>query len=349
MNLAFLTFQLRLLLCLTVLGQVLFSHTGYACTAFAWSQGTDEWVGKSFDFDLGHGALMVNKRNVRKHGLRTQLKGIPVRWVAKYGSVTFNQLGRKFPFGGMNEKGLVVETLWLSETKYETNTKKPTINESEYVQYILDKAVTIEDVKLLTRSIQIASIMAPVHFFSCERSGRCLIVEFLDGKASFSETSYDDPTRPRFVSNSPYATKANLKESLDLFDHLQSTQATVIDKDLIFSALDAVKEKNWTRWQIAYNQTALKVYFRSTSAEAVKFLDLKSLNYSCLGPTETIEISESEPGDISSRLRPGSYAQDRKNILIFAREFSLPNILVVHANLHSATSLICEDRKAKGL
>ena len=38
-------------------------------------------------------------------------KGTPASWVSKYGSVTFNQYGRELPTGGMNEAGLVVETI----------------------------------------------------------------------------------------------------------------------------------------------------------------------------------------------------------------------------------------------
>lgn len=34
---------------------------------------------------------------------------------SKYGSITFNQYRKEFPIGGMNEKGLVIEALWLNE------------------------------------------------------------------------------------------------------------------------------------------------------------------------------------------------------------------------------------------
>jgi choloylglycine hydrolase len=33
--------------------------------------------------------------------------GKTISWISKYGSITFNQYGREFPTGGMNEKGLV--------------------------------------------------------------------------------------------------------------------------------------------------------------------------------------------------------------------------------------------------
>ena len=36
----------------------------------------------------------------------------------KYGAIFFNQFGREFPMGGMNEAGLVVELMWLDETVF---------------------------------------------------------------------------------------------------------------------------------------------------------------------------------------------------------------------------------------
>jgi Penicillin V acylase and related amidases len=42
----------------------------------------------------------------------------PIEWISKYGSITFNQSGREFPHGGINEKGLVIEQMWLDEAAY---------------------------------------------------------------------------------------------------------------------------------------------------------------------------------------------------------------------------------------
>ncbi len=48
---------------------------------------------------------------------------LQVHWTAVYGSISFNQYGKEFPTGGMNEKGLVVELMWLDETKFPAQDK----------------------------------------------------------------------------------------------------------------------------------------------------------------------------------------------------------------------------------
>src|SRR5262245_52821757 len=101
-----------------------------ACTTFCLSDGRNVVFGRNYDWDFGDALLMVNKRGVTKVSAfgapgsdpagRIAERGpggraaagsrsgeTPARWVSKYGSVTFNQYGREFPTGGMNEKGLV--------------------------------------------------------------------------------------------------------------------------------------------------------------------------------------------------------------------------------------------------
>jgi choloylglycine hydrolase len=54
---------------------------------------------------VGDGTIIVNKRNVSKTALLySDATGCqPVKWTSKYGSITFNQNGREFPFSGINE------------------------------------------------------------------------------------------------------------------------------------------------------------------------------------------------------------------------------------------------------
>src|SRR6185436_6195158 len=79
-----------------------------ACTTFC-ARGL---FGRNYDFEIGHGMVVVNKRAMRKFAESG------ASWASRFGSVTFNQFGRDNPMGGMNEKGLVVELMWLNGTRY---------------------------------------------------------------------------------------------------------------------------------------------------------------------------------------------------------------------------------------
>ena len=92
-----------------------------ACTTFCLRDGGRIVFGKNYDWSVGDGLLIVNKRGVAR---RADAAGDPrpASWVSRYGSVTFNQYGRDFPSGGMNERGLTIELMWLDGSRYPTRT-----------------------------------------------------------------------------------------------------------------------------------------------------------------------------------------------------------------------------------
>jgi len=61
--------------------------------------------------------------------------GQPAKWVSAYGSVTFNQFGRELPLGRMNEAGLVIEIMWLTQTEYPHSDRRPALRELQWAQY----------------------------------------------------------------------------------------------------------------------------------------------------------------------------------------------------------------------
>ena len=60
---------------------------------------------------------------------------LSIAWTSKYGSATFNQYGREFPMGGMNEAGLVVESMMLFETEYPLPDTRSGIDPTQWIQY----------------------------------------------------------------------------------------------------------------------------------------------------------------------------------------------------------------------
>jgi choloylglycine hydrolase len=89
----------------------------YPCTIFLLHQGNRLVFGRNLDWFSGTGLVMVNQRNLEKIALVDPSKK-PVKWISKFGSITFNQVGRDLPYGGMNESGLVVEHMTLDKTGY---------------------------------------------------------------------------------------------------------------------------------------------------------------------------------------------------------------------------------------
>lgn len=72
----------------------------------------------------------------------------PLGWTSIFGSLTFNQYGREFPNGGMNQAGLVVEIMKFSESKYSGPKDLHvqgirSLNCFQWVQYQLDTAPSV--------------------------------------------------------------------------------------------------------------------------------------------------------------------------------------------------------------
>src|SRR5687767_4966638 len=83
--------------------------TANPCTTFILRTADNGiYFGRTLDWVCNLGLVIVNQRGVAKQSMVPETS-TPAQWVSTYGSITFNQFGKEFPFGGVNEKGLVVE------------------------------------------------------------------------------------------------------------------------------------------------------------------------------------------------------------------------------------------------
>ena len=110
------------------------TRAAYPCTAFCVSKGDCAVIARNYDWHISDALVITNKRDVSKVALTWDQ---PAKWTSEYGSVTFNQYGREFPCGGMNEAGLVVTVLWLNETDYPRPDDRPSVSTLQWVQYQL--------------------------------------------------------------------------------------------------------------------------------------------------------------------------------------------------------------------
>ena len=92
--------------------------------------------GRNYDFEFGDALVVINPRGLRSDA-DVAGAGPKARWVARHGSLTFNQYGVGFPTGGVNEAGLVVELMWLEGTRYPETDARPALSTLEFIQYLL--------------------------------------------------------------------------------------------------------------------------------------------------------------------------------------------------------------------
>lgn len=275
------------------------SSVALACTTFQLDDGERRYIAKSFDYGHGHAQVVVNKRGVRKTAVvLNPVKETPAKWTSLYGSVTFNQAGREFPYGGMNEAGLNMEILWLDQTKYPEPGKKASTNESQWIQYILDTSSSVEEAIERAKEVDVNSLMAPVHYSVCDAKGACAVFEYLDGKLKISRQGKDG----KALANDPY-TELPSGRAYEAKEISKNFSADVKDPvEYAFQGLEKVRQGNWTKWQIVYDVKEQKIHFRTLAEPEIKTIDMTKLDFSCETAPRVIDIDHPKGGDVTAQM-----------------------------------------------
>lgn len=282
---------------------IAFSLFAEACTTFVLKTENDLVFGRNLDWVSDNGVVVVNKRGLKKSAL-VFLNDKPATWTSKYGSVTFNQFGKEFPFGGMNEKGLVVE-LMVVRGSYPDQDARDALNELQWVQYQLDNASTIAEVIASDKDIRISGISQNLHYLVCDASGKTAVIEF----NSKGMVSYTDKTLPFSVlENDTYKTSLNKHKNknscrfntvINMLDNYSHQDKIAVDYS--FQILDKVALDG--SWSMVYDIKNKKIHFKSASHKAVKSIDCSSLNYSCSVPAQICSMNISEKKEINPLLK----------------------------------------------
>lgn len=293
------------------------------CSTFLLSRGQELLVGHNLDEPRQvPGMIVINKRSVSKascswHELLTseELASPRMRWVSKYGSVTFNPIGREFPDGGINEAGLSIHEMTLTETEYREHDTGSSMFMAQWVQYLLDSFESVEQV--LGSASQIVLDGWGWHFFVSDRHGGCAIVEFLAGRPVI-HSGQSVPVHA--LCNTQYAREMEVlkgyegfggNQDIDLGDknlprfvhaaHLLGNLQAVALSSLVDYGFDILRtvERGTTQWSYVIDVPQLKIYFRTSVATTMKHLDLGAFDFSCETPVEVLDIDSRLTGDVS--------------------------------------------------
>jgi choloylglycine hydrolase len=280
-----------------------------ACTTFLLRAPGLLLYGKNYDWSLGEGVLTVNPRGQQRTAVVDQ--GVTAaRWTARYGSVTFNQYGLASPSGGMNEAGLVVELMWLDQTRYPAPDSRPAIGNLEWIQYQLDRHASVAEVIASDPEVRIDD-RAPLHFLVADASGGVAVVEFLEGRMvarsgaevpvpALANDAYADALASRSGGRGGSSSAARFARAgrRALSFHGAPTRAEAID--YAFATLADVAQRGATQWSIVYDIGTREVFYRTRGRTGVRHLALAGLDLSCAGGTRAVSLDASGPEILSS-------------------------------------------------
>jgi choloylglycine hydrolase len=280
-----------------------------ACTTFMLQGGGRIYFGRNLDWQWEEALVLVNPRGLRKTAF-VPPGHTAATWTARYRSVTFNQVGRELPYGGMNEAGLVVETMWLEESQYPSRDDRPELSILQWIQYQLDTCRTVQEVLATNGKVRLepSTVPAKVHFLVADASGEGATLEFLGGRLvvhrgrelpcrALANSTYGastahyraDPGRgggtgplPEPTSLRRFARAARRAESFRPGTDGQ-------DLDYAFATLEQVRSRE-TVWRIVYDLGRRRIHFLTRSNPRRRVLDLRALDFEPGRPVFFVDI-----------------------------------------------------------
>jgi penicillin V acylase-like amidase (Ntn superfamily) len=293
-----------------------------ACTALCLQDGARCLVAANYDNEIGDGLLFVNKRGVRKSGWADDPgSGQHAVWTSKYGSVTFNLVMQNSAWGGMNEAGLAISTLFLAGSRPPSRDDRPWVDSGTWVQYVLDTCATVDDAIGLDARVRIREYAD--HYLVGDRNGECAAIEFVDGRMVWRS---GDGMPARCLANSTYEESlaalggsvphdasegAAYLPSLERFriaaerSRAFRTARPQSAVDYAFETLAAVGG-SLTQWSLVLDCRHDRLFFRDQANVEIRCVDLSKLEFSCATPVRMLDVRARTAADVTHALPPYS-------------------------------------------
>lgn len=305
------------------------------------------YLGRNLDWNWESGMVFVNPRNIHKTALVLNIQNAAT-WTSKYGSVTFNQFGRELPFGGMNEAGLVVECMWLDGTQYPQPDARPEIDMLQWIQYQLDNCSTVAELIASDKKIRLEDtpIRARIHYLVCDAKGDCATIEFLDGKMRVhrgKELPYHALANDTYSSEAAYlqahpqhddATPLADTDSIPRFCRAATRAADFRpaknpehDIAYAFNTLNQVRQGNFTVWQIVYDASDRKIYWRTLSNPRRRCLDFKTVDFAPNQPVRCADIQSNTSLSDTLKFQDWTEASEREYATRFFNQKSFKHVV----------------------
>lgn len=266
----------------------------YTCTTFILHNTSHLIFGRNLDWVSDEGIVVINKKGVKKTAFVPNSPN-PAVWISKYGSITFNQFGKELPYGGMNEKGLVVEIM-RSEAEYPLKDHRFELNELQWVQYQLDNCKNIDEIIATNNSIRINGLREQLHFLVCDKTGNKAVIEFHDGKMDIIKNT---------ELEIPVLTNSNYLESVELFKNKKSCRFTTVAQKLnsyessnkkidpIVYSLEILEDVALEgSWSIVYDIKRSEIHFKSSSHKILKTINMNAFNFDCSTASQVYNINK---------------------------------------------------------
>lgn len=274
----------------------------HPCTTFILKTQNGLYFGRNLDWVSSHGMIVINKRGVNKESLVFPPEK-NLAWTSKYGSISFNQFGKEFPYGGINEKGLVIEIM-VSQAEYEPQDERPVVNELQWVQYQLDNCASVKEVLATNNMVRIGQTHESLHYLICDTEGNTAIIEFIEGKMvthkgnDLSVSVLENDLYSESLENYKEEKSCRFTKAVNLVKDYKGTagQQAV---DYCYEILDKVALS--AEWSIVYDITNREIHFSTTQNREVRKIKMSAFDFTCNDQSEYYDLSREDLGEVASK------------------------------------------------
>jgi len=303
-----------------ILALIFVYSDGRACTIICLKDTTTVLLGKNLDWPIPQGTLFYNPAGLSKHAMFSN----DAHWKAGYASLTVNQLGRNLPLGGMNEKGLVIESTAYSMSAYPESPGGFRLNEFEWIQYHLDTFSTTELVIESLETLAPQKWFIDLHYYVCDASGDHAFIEWIAGELRVyrgsglpisvqSNNSYDNSLRylkvhqgfggQRVESNGPESQERFVRAARFTKDACPNPSVECLSRGL------ALVRQADTQWAVIYEPVSKQVNLLVGADPILRIFSLNKIANRYQG--RVAMQSFSPPTSDSQNSTPSSYSFDR--------------------------------------
>lgn len=255
-----------------------------------------------------------------------------IKWTSKYGSVAT----AGYDIGvcdGMNEKGLVANLLFLTESRYDrSNDNRPVMGISIWTQYVLDNFATVDEaVQILSKDL--FRIDAPdlpngskstLHLSISDATGNSAIFEYIDGNLIIHEgreyqIMTNSPTYEKQLTLNDYWKQIGglvmlpgTNRASDRFVrasfYIQALPQTSDYRQAVAGVFSVMRNVSVplgisipeqpniasTRWRTVADQKNKVYYFESTLSPDIFWINFKDLDFKSGAPVKKLTLTNGE-------------------------------------------------------
>jgi hypothetical protein len=235
----------------------------------------------------------------------------------------------------MNEEGLSVAIMTTPPMEYPQKDDRYAINESQWIQYILDNFSSTAQVIQSESSIRVNRFYDNWHYLISDKNGKTIIIEFKNGEMnvykdslmqysvlenSFYENSIQKYKKDKsnFQLTSRFSKLAYIMENMDTNNYNEPIQ--------MFPILDNVRQDN-TKWQIVYDIENRQIYFRANTynyltgkgsksfargTTGIRLISFKDIDFTNGVLATKFGIIDNSGSDFLNKLRPYNEVFDKE-------------------------------------